>query len=343
MESKKFWKFPAVYKRVRQAKSVNVKSVILKKIFCKRYTKGATLVFENFICILNFIPYFHYNFNMKKRTSFFLSLIILLAFGGYVFYTGWTQFKVESGNVGIVVSKTSGVNMTPVTHDKFSWAWEFLLPTNASVVNFTPKTESFDKTVSGLLPSGKEYSSVFNGNADFSYSLEFVVDVKASVEQICDLLKSGDIKSQADLDSLLSRSAEKFASVAAQNILSAALSGQGVDFAKAQSLAEQSLKDFAASSNSKVDIQSVTVKKYSVPDIALYKKAAASYEEYAKTLSELAVKSAQKEAEEKSRFQTTMQKMESLGETLKKYPELSDMIKSSDNINKTLQTIDSIQ
>ena len=53
--------------------------------------------------------------------------------------------------------------------------------------------------------------------------------------------------------------------------------------------------------------------------------------------------SAQREAEENSRFKTTMQKMESLGETLKKYPELSDMIKNSDNINKTLQTIDSIE
>ena len=87
----------------------------------------------------------------------------------------------------------------------------------------------------------------------------------------------------------------------------------------------------------------MTLKKYSVPDIALYKKAAASFEEYAKALSEIAAKNAQREVEENSRFKTTMQKMESLGETLKKYPELSDMIKSSDNINKTLQTIDSIE
>ena len=91
------------------------------------------------------------------------------------------------------------------------------------------------------------------------------------------------------------------------------------------------------------EIQSVTLKKFSVPDIALYKKAAASYEEYAKALSDAAAKNAQKEAEESSRFKATMQKMESLGETLKKYPELSDMIKNSDNINKTLQTIDSIE
>ena len=280
---------------------------------------------------------------MKKRTSFFLSLVILLGFSGFVFYTGWTQFKVDSGNVGIVVSKTGGVNPNPITHDKFSWSWEFLLPTNARVVNFVPKTLSFQKSSSGLLPSGGEYAKVFNGAADFSYAFDFSIDVKASIDEICALLKAGEIKSQDDLEKLLERKAENFASLAAQKILSAALSSAGTDFSKAQSLVDDAAKEYSGAQKRSFEIQSVTLKKFSVPDIALYKKAAASYEEYAKALSDAAAKNAQKEAEESSRFKTTMQKMESLGETLKKYPELSDMIKNSDNINKTLQTIDSIE
>ncbi|MEE3410945.1 MAG: hypothetical protein VZQ47_03455 [Treponema sp.] len=280
---------------------------------------------------------------MKKRTSFFLSLVILLGFSGFVFYTGWTQFKVDSGNVGIVVSKTGGVNPNPITHDKFSWSWEFLLPTNARVVNFVPKTLSFQKSSSGLLPSGGEYAKVFNGAADFSYAFDFSIDVKASIDEICALLKAGEIKSQDDLEKLLERKAENFASLAAQKILSAALSSAGTDFSKAQSLVDDAAKEYSGAQKGSFEIQSVTLKKFSVPDIALYKKAAASYEEYAKALSDAAAKNAQKEAEESSRFKTTMQKMESLGETLKKYPELSDMIKNSDNINKTLQTIDSIE
>ena len=272
-----------------------------------------------------------------------MSLVILLGFSGFVFYTGWTQFKVDSGNVGIVVSKTGGVNPNPITHDKFSWSWEFLLPTNARVVNFVPKTLSFQKSSSGLLPSGGEYAKVFNGAADFSYSFDFSIDVKASIDEICALLKAGEIKSQDDLEKLLERKAENFASLAAQKILSAALSSAGTDFSKAQSLVDDAAKEYSGAQKGSFEIQSVTLKKFSVPDIALYKKAAASYEEYAKALSDAAAKNAQKEAEESSRFKTTMQKMESLGETLKKYPELSDMIKNSDNINKTLQTIDSIE
>lgn len=260
-----------------------------------------------------------------------------------MFYTGWTQFKVPAGMVGIVVSKTSGSNLNPVTHDKFSWSWEFLLPTNATLQSFSSKTENYQKSVSGILPSGKEYSKVFNGGADFSYSMEFSIDAKVSVEGICALLKEGDIKNQEDLNILMERNAENFSTLAAQKILAAAIDQNSYDFEKAQKIAEEALKDFSSSSNSKVDIQSVTLKKYSVPDIALYKKAAASYEEYVKAFNENIAKNAQKEADEKSRFKTTIQKMESLGEILKKYPELSDMIKNSDNINETLKTIDSIE
>ena len=148
---------------------------------------------------------------------------------------------------------------------------------------------------------------------------------------------------QEDLDRLLDRSAENFSSLAAQKILSAALSDAGADFAAAQKIADLAASEFSSAPGAKVMIQSVTLKKCLAPDFALYKKAAASYEEYAKALSEAARASAKKEAEESSRFKTTLQKMESLGETLKKYPELSDMIKNSDNINKTLQTIDSIE
>ena len=269
--------------------------------------------------------------------------MILLAFGGYVFYTGWTQFKVPAGDVGIVVSKTGGVDSNLVANDKFSWSWEFLLPTNARLAVFSPKTQSFEKKVSGLLPSAKEYSKVFNGEADFSYSFAFSIDANADIQQIGALLKSGDIKSQSDLDSLLERAAENFSSVASQKILSAALSDTPCDFESAQAVAQKAAQDYSASQGAKVAITGVTLKTFSVPDFALYKKAAASYEEYARALSEAAAASAQKEAEESSRFKTTIQKMESLGETLKKYPELSDMIKNSDNINKTLQTIDSIE
>ena len=43
---------------------------------------------------------------MKKALA---SLIILILFGGVVFYLGWVQFDVPIGNYGLMLSKTSGV------------------------------------------------------------------------------------------------------------------------------------------------------------------------------------------------------------------------------------------
>ena len=39
----------------------------------------------------------------KKLTSFLVCLLILIAFGGFVFFIGWTQFKIEPNNVGILI------------------------------------------------------------------------------------------------------------------------------------------------------------------------------------------------------------------------------------------------
>ena len=99
-----------------------------------------------------------------------MCLIILLAAGGFAFYLGWSQFKVKPGDVGILVSKTGGTNPKLITHERFSWNWEFLIPTNASLLTFTPKPYAFEKSVGGILPSGKEYEKSTAPPYTFSYS-----------------------------------------------------------------------------------------------------------------------------------------------------------------------------
>ena len=93
----------------------------------------------------------------KKITSFLVCLLILIAFGGFVFFIGWTQFKIEPSNVGILVSKTSGINNKPVYPGTFSWHWEFLIPTNAQLKMFTQEPYIISKNVKGTLPNGEIY------------------------------------------------------------------------------------------------------------------------------------------------------------------------------------------
>ena len=96
---------------------------------------------------------------MKK---FLACVFILAVFTGAVFYVGWTQFRVKPDTIGIVVSKTSGVDEKPVLNGEFAWHWQFLLPTNATLKTFHIKPYSTQKTISGTLPSGEAYASIYN-------------------------------------------------------------------------------------------------------------------------------------------------------------------------------------
>ena len=59
LESKKRWKLPATYSSADEIKSRNVKSVMRKRIFCMRYTKGANLILKTFgFIVLKTIPLF---------------------------------------------------------------------------------------------------------------------------------------------------------------------------------------------------------------------------------------------------------------------------------------------
>ena len=107
---------------------------------------------------------------MKK---FFACVVILAIFSSVVFYFGWTQFRVKPQQVGIVISKTDGIDETPVTNGTFSWHKEFLIPTNAELKLFSIKPVNLTKTVKGQLPSGNVYTAVYNSSDNFDYFLSF--------------------------------------------------------------------------------------------------------------------------------------------------------------------------
>lgn len=276
---------------------------------------------------------------MKKSTSFFMCLIILLAAGGFAFYLGWSQFKVKPGDIGIMVSKTGGTNHEPVTHERFSWNWEFLIPTNASLLTFTPKPYTFEKFVGGILPSGKEYEKVYGGAVDFSYSFVFSITLKCTAEQIASLVAANEISSQDDLEKFLERTASLACAAAANAGISALEKGEVSSVQDAKSIMEEA----AESGVKNCSLESLEILSHSVPAIALYKNAMASYDDFVKKLEESISEEARISAEESSRFSSSIKKMEILGDTLKKYPELSDIMKNSDNISKVLEAINSMQ
>ena len=148
---------------------------------------------------------------MKK---FLISLFILIIFSAFVFFFGWTQYRVKPGEFGVVISKTNGIDETPIQNGEFSWYWQFLLPTNAILKTFTVEPVFVTKQIKGTLPSGEFYAS-FNQKETFNYSFEFSMSLTVSEQNVITLLKENKITTQNDLSQYISNCADTIAQLAA--------------------------------------------------------------------------------------------------------------------------------
>lgn len=182
-----------------------------------------------------------------------LGTLIVLSFGAAVFLRGWTQWKVGPGQVGIVMSKTSGISNEAVLPGVFSWHWEFLLPTNALLAVFSTGERTVLKEENGTLPGSSLYEGAFTDTkADFSYSisLEFTADLKES--DILKMCKNSTITDERSLTEYIERKAQTAADKALPLLLNGAKS------LEIESIQEDSL------------FREVRVVKCIIPDETLY-------------------------------------------------------------------------
>lgn len=205
---------------------------------------------------------------MKK---FLACVFILAVFSGVVFYFGWTQFRVKPDTIGIVVSKTNGIDDKPVLNGEFAWHWQFLLPTNATLKSFQIKPVNSKKTITGTLPSGDAYASIYGAEGLFNYSFTFDISLTVSPEAVVELMKLNKITDDADLAAYLEGAAGTLAQHAANFILSKAQDNP--DF-RVESLRREEIlrgiqiyKDFP-----EIDVSVFSIQSSKLPDFKMYKK-----------------------------------------------------------------------
>lgn len=205
---------------------------------------------------------------MKK---FLACVFILAVFTGIVFYIGWTQFRVKPDTIGIVISKTSGVDDKPVQNGEFAWHWQFLLPTNAALKIFHIKPVSVLKTVSGTLPSGEAYASIYGADGLFDYSFTFDISLTVSPEAIVELMKLNKITDDSDLEAYLEGAAGTLAQHAVSYILNRAENNSSF---RVESLRREELlrgiqiyKDFP-----EIDVSVFSIQASKLPDYNMYRK-----------------------------------------------------------------------
>jgi hypothetical protein len=138
---------------------------------------------------------------MKKL--FFL--LLFLALGGYIFFTGWVQFRLPAGSFAVIRSKTHGTDSRVVKDGEFRWVWYALIPTNAVVTAFKLTENAFPVHISGTLPSAETYAATAGIKADFSYEITGTVYCSLKPDSLPALAEEENLLEQAELDAWMRR------------------------------------------------------------------------------------------------------------------------------------------
>ncbi len=262
---------------------------------------------------------------MKK---FFVSLLVLSLFAGGVFTLGWTALFMPRETVGVLSSKTGGVDQTPVMPGVFAWHWERIIPTNAEVLSFSLPPRERTLSVTGTLPSGERYAAMLGGKQSFSWKASCEVSFRVSANRLPALVRDLGIRDQAALDSWADERIGELAESAVSSAVAAAIASAVPSTLHAGSnpAIEADVSGRLSSQQNGLEIVSVSVTLTDVPDVALYEATAAAWNEYTDRRNARLFSAATVEAEAAFAEYLQFERFERLGELLTKYPVLVDYL-----------------
>ncbi|MCR5724558.1 MAG: hypothetical protein K6G80_05680 [Treponema sp.] len=278
---------------------------------------------------------------MKKNAGicFTVIFVLLLAAAGFLFFRGWVQFSVGVDECGVLVSKTGGVYKMPVEKGRFVWRWEPLLPTNATLLRFSKQNWHCTKRVSGALPSAEIYSLQIQQNPDFTYSFDFDIALQLRAEELVDLVESGAIQHQDDIEPYFDKCAQTLAEHAARYIISA--SNAKDEFPLPVFSSDEIVSAVSGAAYKGVQVHAIFVTASKIPDLNIYETAKNTFETFASQVNTELAGLARRQAELIVSDNRAVNKLVKVGETLKNYPELAEVLKNSDAalLLKSLETV----
>lgn len=275
-----------------------------------------------------------------KKIGFVLLILFILGGSGFCFWRGWLQFAVGIDECGVLLSKTGGVFEKPITKGYFLWRWEPLLPTNTRLLTFPMQSEVYHRTMTGELPSATLYGLQIQHATDFAYEFNFDIALQIKPDAIVSLVKENKIQSEENMHAYLEQSADRIAVLTAQFLLAESLKNPQMPLTAFST--EQLISGIGSAGLDGVEIRNLFVKAAKVPDVELYNKAKDSYDGFQNTVNEELRALARKQAESIVADNRAVNKLTKIGETLKKYPELADVLKNSDTA-AVLKALDMLQ
>jgi hypothetical protein len=250
---------------------------------------------------------------MKK---FAVLLIILILAGGAGFFIGWAGLMVPVGSVGVLRSKTHGVDPAVVKDGEFRWVWYRLIPTNTRIIPFVLKPKTGSLEISGQLPQADTYK-MFAKNANFAWSLGLVYSFTIKPDDLPALVRDKSIENADDLDAY------------GEDIVSG-IENMAQKFSVTQelfdNLSSPALENQIRAAYPEIDFLELRWELRSVPDFELYEAGKDLYNQYIERQKAILEPNVIEEASRNITNQFRFDELERYGELFSKYPSLLDYL-----------------
>ncbi len=258
---------------------------------------------------------------MKKAFVIFLLLIILAGTG---FGFGYVPLRLEPGTQAVMFSKTSGWHKETFQAGSFAWAWELLVPTNATLYVFQDDTRRVPVRSESLLPSADLYSEFLEGEPTFTDRIDIQVSYRISPTGLLELAPGG-LRPEGvedwytDTDSRI----EGLVARILRNTIEGAVSSSGslTTAAVAEEVTEE-LEDRIP----EVELVSVVVRELALSDIELYREGRETYMAVQDARREALISAAENLAQSQAASDQRFENLERYGQLLSDFPILLDYL-----------------
>jgi hypothetical protein len=255
---------------------------------------------------------------MKKVFGILLILILL---GGAAFFFGWAQLRVPAGSLGIIRSKTHGVDPEPVREGEFRWIWYKLIPTNVSIEVYRPERITLPFRGSGFLPSGDTYAALAGIREDFSWEISGEFSFRIKDAALPGLVTGGHIAGEEGLRGYEKALGSRIEAALLGEIGAYGDSGEAVEALLAGGSTEK-LEALILREFQEIGDLSILVRTLRYPDFALYRSVRELYEEYLSRQRLVLREDADRGAADRIKSRLKFDELSVYGELLTKYPVL---------------------
>ena len=200
-----------------------------------------------------------------------LTAILVIAVAATVFVAGWTQFQLPPSTCAVLFTKTRGYHPEVIKAGDFSWSWERVIPTNATLFLFDLQPQVFTVRSSGHLPSGADLAAVLPIPADFSFDVTVVATLAVRPEALPSLMETRGLTPEG-FPEWTARQADTIAEAARE-----LLQHQPADALVDLSALESEITDALRVRFPMVELVALQFAEVRLPDLELYERARAIY------------------------------------------------------------------